>query len=64
MLTGIQCSISSQVRYCIKAYWGVSIRELHLCLWKPWSILRDICLNDNILKDHFQQTGISEMYVS
>ncbi|GLV40218.1 Mahogunin ring finger 1 [Carabus blaptoides fortunei] len=53
----VQCSISSQVRYCVCAFWGASIRELHVCLWKPWKVLRDTSLNGELLQRHCLQTG-------
>lgn len=59
----VQCSLSSQVRYRIHAYWGVSIRELHIYLWRPWSAIRDACLRDELLKGesniyYYQQIGL------
>ncbi|XP_044728762.1 cell growth regulator with RING finger domain protein 1-like isoform X1 [Chrysoperla carnea] len=56
----VQCTISSQVRYTIRAFWGVSIRELHVALWRPWGALRDAALADILLNGHFQQIGINE----
>lgn len=46
--------MSSQVEYSLQAIWGVSIRELHLALWKPWSTLRDASLNGTLLEGHAQ----------
>lgn len=54
--------VSSQVRYTIKVYWGVSIRELHIALWSPWSTLREAALNDKLLVNHFQQAGKQDEY--
>ncbi|XP_067216320.1 cell growth regulator with RING finger domain protein 1-like isoform X2 [Linepithema humile] len=50
----VECEVSSQVEYSLQAIWGVSIRELHLALWKPWSTLRDASLNGTLLKGHAQ----------
>ncbi|XP_017767542.1 PREDICTED: cell growth regulator with RING finger domain protein 1-like isoform X3 [Eufriesea mexicana] len=53
-LSEVECEVSSQVEYSLQALWGVSIRELHLALWKPWSTLRDASLNGNLLQGHAQ----------
>ncbi|XP_071648904.1 cell growth regulator with RING finger domain protein 1 isoform X2 [Temnothorax longispinosus] len=50
----VECEVSSQVEYSLQAIWGVSIRELHLALWKPWSTLRDASLNGTLLQGHAQ----------
>ncbi|XP_011498783.1 PREDICTED: cell growth regulator with RING finger domain protein 1-like isoform X2 [Ceratosolen solmsi marchali] len=50
----VECEVSSQVEYSLQAIWGVSIRELHLALWKPWSALRDASLNGSLLQGHAQ----------
>lgn len=50
----VECEVSSQVEYSLQALWGVSIRELHLALWKPWSTLRDASLNGTLLQGHAQ----------
>ncbi|XP_043276674.1 cell growth regulator with RING finger domain protein 1-like isoform X2 [Venturia canescens] len=50
----VECEISSQVEYSLQAIWGVSIRELHLALWKPWNALRDASLNGTLLQGHAQ----------
>ncbi|XP_031786375.1 cell growth regulator with RING finger domain protein 1 isoform X2 [Nasonia vitripennis] len=50
----VECEVSSQVEYSLQAIWGVSIRELHLALWKPWSALRDASLNGTLLQGHAQ----------
>lgn len=52
--TEVECEVSSQVEYSLQALWGVSIRELHLALWKPWSTLRDASLNGTLLQGHAQ----------
>ncbi|GJQ76324.1 hypothetical protein Trydic_g2047 [Trypoxylus dichotomus] len=53
----VQCNVSSQVNYTIYAYWGVNIRELHVCLWKPWSTLKAGFESENLLKGHYQIFG-------
>lgn len=50
----VECEVSSQVEYSLQAMWGVSIRELHLALWKPWSNLREASLNGTLLQSHAQ----------
>lgn len=54
LVTEVECEVSSQVEYSLQALWGVSIRELHLALWKPWSTLRDASLNGTLLQGHAQ----------
>ncbi|VEN43385.1 unnamed protein product [Callosobruchus maculatus] len=54
----LQCSLSSQVKYCVYAYWGVNIRELHIFLWRPWADLREACLSGEFLKGYYQYTGV------
>nr|XP_022903583.1 cell growth regulator with RING finger domain protein 1-like [Onthophagus taurus]XP_022903584.1 cell growth regulator with RING finger domain protein 1-like [Onthophagus taurus]XP_022903585.1 cell growth regulator with RING finger domain protein 1-like [Onthophagus taurus] len=54
----MKCSVSSQVKYCIYAYWGVSIQELHVCLWKSWSILREAFYTGDFLKGSYKQFGV------
>lgn len=58
----VQCMVSSQVPYTLKAYWGVSIRELHLSLWRPWSVLEGQMQDGTILQDHYQHKGVSIQY--
>ncbi|KFB48496.1 AGAP003181-PA-like protein [Anopheles sinensis] len=36
----VRLAVSSQVRYSLQAFWGVSIRELHVSLWRTWNDLR------------------------
>lgn len=55
----VQCMVSSQVPYTLKAYWGVSIRELHLSLWRPWSVLEGQMQQGTILQGHYQHKGTS-----
>ncbi|XP_023287762.1 cell growth regulator with RING finger domain protein 1 isoform X2 [Orussus abietinus] len=50
----VECEVSSQVEYSLQAIWGVSIRELHLALWKSWSTLRDASLKGTLLQGHAQ----------
>lgn len=54
VIAEVECEVSSQVEYSLQAIWGVSIRELHLALWKPWSSLRDASLNGTLLQEHAQ----------
>lgn len=53
----LQCTVSSQVPYTLQAYWGVSIRELHLFLWRPWSAMRSAVQQGLLLHGHHQQKG-------
>lgn len=59
--TEIRFAISSQVKYSLQAFWGVSIRELHMSLWRPWSELRDVNFTkDSLIVDskHIQEVAI------
>lgn len=55
--TDLQCVTSSQVSYTLQAFWGVSIRELHLFLWRPWSVLQKEVEQGNLLQDFYQHKG-------
>ncbi|KAK7794923.1 hypothetical protein R5R35_005895 [Gryllus longicercus] len=54
----LQCLVSSQVPYTLQAIWGVSIRELHLFLWRPWNVLHSQLQAGNLLQGHYQQKGV------
>lgn len=61
----IRFAISSQVKYSIQAFWGVSIRELHMSLWRPWSELRNVnSTKDSLIVDskHIQEVAIDLRY--
>ncbi|KAF7389371.1 hypothetical protein HZH66_010508 [Vespula vulgaris] len=58
----VECEVSSQVEYSLQAMWGVSIRELHLALWKPWSNLREASLNGTLLQSHAQYLTPPQTY--
>lgn len=53
----VGCTISSQVCYRLLAYWGVSIRELHMFLWRPWSVISAAIEQGSLLMGHYQQPG-------
>ncbi|XP_039282160.1 cell growth regulator with RING finger domain protein 1 isoform X2 [Nilaparvata lugens] len=53
----VQYTVSSQAAYTLQAFWGVSIRELHLFLWRPWSVINAAVQHDMLLKGHYQQKG-------
>ncbi|XP_065226079.1 cell growth regulator with RING finger domain protein 1-like isoform X2 [Planococcus citri] len=59
--TGVKCTISSQVPYRLQAFWGVSIRELHLFLWRPWSCISSALQQDNLLSGYYQYKGHSSL---
>ena len=61
-VTEVECEVSSQVEYSLQAIWGVSIRELHLALWKPWNALRDASLNGTLLQGHAQYLTPPQTY--
>jgi len=62
LILEVECEVSSQVEYSLQAIWGVSIRELHLALWKPWSTLRDASLNGTLLQGHAQYLTPPQTY--
>nr|CAD7608263.1 unnamed protein product [Timema genevievae] len=55
----LQCMVSSQVPYTLQAFWGVSIRELHLFLWQSWSVVKNHVHEGTLLRGHYQHRGIS-----
>jgi hypothetical protein len=44
-LTEVKLAVSSHIKYSLQAYWAVSIRELHMSLWRPWSEIRDAAVS-------------------
>lgn len=40
-LTEVKFAVTSQIKYTMQAFWVVSIRELHVSLWRPWKELQD-----------------------
>ncbi|KAL1501667.1 hypothetical protein ABEB36_006957 [Hypothenemus hampei] len=54
----LQCSMSSQVRYQVHAYWGVNIKELHIFLWRPWADIKRACSAGDFLKGYYQHLGV------
>jgi hypothetical protein len=62
LFTDVQCMVSSQVPYTLEAFWGVSIRELHLSLWRPWSVVEGQMQQGTILKGHYQHKGTTLQY--
>ncbi|XP_021707898.1 cell growth regulator with RING finger domain protein 1 isoform X1 [Aedes aegypti] len=52
----VRLAVSSQVNYSLQAFWAVSIRELHMSLWRTWSELRDQTKHSTIVNStHCQQ---------
>lgn len=51
----VQFLFSSQVPYTLQAFWGVSIRELHLFLWRPWNKFNASLQQGVMLQGHYQQ---------
>jgi hypothetical protein len=62
LFADVQCMVSSQVPYTLEAFWGVSIRELHLSLWRPWSVVEGQMQQGTILKGHYQHKGTTLQY--
>lgn len=54
----IQCTVSSQVPYTLQVLWGVSIRQLHLFLWRPWAAFASAVQNDVLPSGLYQHKGI------
>ena len=53
--------ISSQVKYSLQAFWAVSIRELHISLWRPWTELQaDATATDRSIveRKHYQHLAL------
>lgn len=57
----IKFSVTSQVKYTLQAYWAVSIRDLHMFLWKPWNEIREQAYNTTsgiLQREYYQQVAI------
>ena len=53
--------MSSHVKYSIQAFWAVSIRELHMSLWRPWTEINEAAQakNSRIVEEtHCQQLAV------
>uniref|UniRef100_A0A336N1J5 CSON004643 protein n=2 Tax=Culicoides sonorensis TaxID=179676 RepID=A0A336N1J5_CULSO len=37
----VKFAVTSQIKYTLQAFWVVSIRELHVSLWRPWKELQE-----------------------
>uniref|UniRef100_U5EGF5 Putative cell growth regulator with ring finger protein n=1 Tax=Corethrella appendiculata TaxID=1370023 RepID=U5EGF5_9DIPT len=56
----VKLSVSSQVKYTLQAFWAVSIRELHMSLWRPWVELNEQTKTSAIVDpSHCQQLAIN-----
>lgn len=58
--------ISSQVKYSLQAFWAVSIRELHISLWRPWGELQlDATATDRSIvgKANYQHLAVDIRWV-
>jgi hypothetical protein len=42
----ISLAVSSHVKYSLQAFWAVSIRELHMSLWRPWNDIHEAATAD------------------
>ncbi|XP_041765002.1 cell growth regulator with RING finger domain protein 1-like isoform X1 [Anopheles merus] len=51
----VRLAVSSQVKYSLQAFWGVSIRELHVSLWRTWNDLRDASSSHIVDSSYCQQ---------
>lgn len=59
--TEVKLAVSSHVKYSLQAFWAVSIRELHMSLWRPWSEISEAASNQvSTIVDaaHCQQLAI------
>ncbi|KAL0275839.1 UNVERIFIED_CONTAM: hypothetical protein PYX00_003568 [Menopon gallinae] len=56
--TCINFSITSQITYTIRVFWGVSVRELHMFLWKPWSMIQKSVDSGDMLNGFYQLRGL------
>lgn len=41
LISEVKFAVTSQIKYTMQAFWVVSIRELHVSLWRPWKELQD-----------------------
>ena len=44
MIAEVRLAVSSQIKYSLQAFWAVSIRELHMSLWRPWSEISEVAM--------------------
>lgn len=44
-LAEVKLAVSSHIKYSLQAYWAVSIRELHMSLWRPWTEIREAAVS-------------------
>lgn len=54
----LNCTVTSQITYTIRVFWGVSIRELHMFLWKPWSLIQKSADSGDMLSGFYQLKGL------
>ncbi|CRL00349.1 CLUMA_CG013621, isoform A [Clunio marinus] len=57
----VKLAVSSHVKYSLQAFWAVSIRELHMSLWRPWTEISEAaCSKVSSIVDsaHCQQLAI------
>ncbi|CAO1312458.1 unnamed protein product [Diamesa tonsa] len=57
----VKLAVSSHVKYSIQAFWAVSIRELHMSLWRPWTEINEAAQakNSRIVEEtHCQQLAV------
>jgi hypothetical protein len=60
-ISEVKLAVSSHVRYSLKAFWAVSIRELHMSLWRPWSEIKEAANSETgsiVDPAHCQQLAI------
>lgn len=54
----LNCTVTSQITYTIRVFWGVSIRELHMFLWKPWNQIQKSADSGDMLSGFYQLKGL------
>lgn len=61
IIAEVKLAVSSHVKYSIQAFWAVSIRELHMSLWRPWTEINEAAQakNSRIVEEtHCQQLAV------
>lgn len=62
LIVEVRLAVSSHVKYSLQAFWAVSIRELHMSLWRPWSEISDAAsseISSIVDSAHCQQLAIN-----
>ncbi|XP_060531740.1 cell growth regulator with RING finger domain protein 1-like [Cylas formicarius] len=54
----LQFSLLSEVHYEVHCFWGVSVKQFHLFLCRPWYDIRDAFARGDFLNGYYEQSGL------